>query len=570
MASINWQDWGESAFKESKESGKPVLLSISAAWCHWCHVMDQRSYADPRIIEIINRDYVPVRVDTDREPDINTRYNMGGWPSTVFLTSDRDVLTGATYMPPDQMLIVLDRVSSAYVEQNSELLEKAKQARVETEESFRQATGGASKAGDVDKVLEMLRSSYDPLNGGFGTSQKFPYPAALELLLFSFETTGNLDDLKMATDTLDAMITGEMFDKVEGGMFRYATKRDWTEPHYEKLLADNARMAFVLLDAYRLAEKEDYLNTAKQAFSYMESTLMDSKTGLFHGSQDADENYYQADEDGRKKLPKPKTDTALYVDSNAMLAVAYVKLYGVAKDPIARDKALRIVASLDYKVRAKDGSIAHYLEGGKAHEYGILSDAANLVFANLTCCEATGDETYIRTVKETLEMVFAEFGSDTGAFFDVSETRAKKRGLTRYSTPIEENSLLAMAFVKLADLTEDEAYRLSAKRVLDALSGQYENYGIMSSIYATAVGVFSATPLLVTINAEPGTEEADALIEASLGSCGLNCTVRTVEAEGEEASASLCLGSSCRIRVTDPDDLSQALQDVAAENLVGR
>lgn len=565
MANIDWRNWGEAAFKESKESGKPVLLSISAVWCHWCHVMDQRSYSDPRIIEIINRDYIPVRADTDREPDVNTRYNMGGWPSTVFLTSERDVLTGATYMPPDQMLTVLERVSSAYIEQNHELMEKARHARVETEESFRQAACGASKAADVDKALEMLRSSYDPLNAGFGTSQKFPYPAALELLLFSFETTANIDDLKMATDTLDAMIAGEMFDKVEGGMFRYATKRDWTEPHYEKLLGDNARMAFVLLDAYRLSENEDYLNIARQAFGYMENNLMDPKTGLFHGSQDADEAYYLADAEGRKKLTAPKIDSALYTDSNAMLACSYVKLYGVGKEPMAKDRALRIVAVLDYKCKAKDGSIAHYMEGGKAHEFGLLADAANLIFANLACCEATGDETYIRTVKEMLETVFAQFGSEVGAFFDVGESRAKKRGLTRYSTPIEDNSVLAMAFVKLADITEDEAYRLSARRVLDALSAQYENYGIMASIYAIAVGVFSATPMLVTVNAEPGTEEADALIEASLGACGLNCTVRTIETDGEEPAASLCLGTSCRIRVTDPDDLAQALQDVAAE-----
>lgn len=564
MASINWRNWGEPAFKESKESGKPVLLSISATWCHWCHVMDQRSYSDPRIIEIMNRDYIPVRVDTDREPDINTRYNMGGWPSTVFLTGDHDVLTGATYMPPDQMLIVLDRVSTAYIEQNHELMEKARQARLETEESFRQAAGGASKAADVDRILETLRSSYDPLNAGFGTSQKFPHPVALQLLLFSFETTGNVDDLKMATDTLDAMIEGEVFDKVEGGIFRYATKRDWTEPHYEKLLSDNAKMAYALLDAYRLTGKDSYLETARQVFEYLETTLMHSKTGLFHGSQDADKGYYEAGVEERKKLAAPSIDPALYTDSNAMLACSYVKLYGVGKDPMARDKALRIVASLNCKVKSTHGSVAHYIADGKAHEFGVLGDAVNLVFANLACCEATGDETYIRTVKEMLEAVFAEFGSEQGAFFDIGENRAKKRGLSRYSTPIEENSMLAMAFIKLADMTEDEAYRLSSKRVLDALSAQYDSYGIMAAIYALALGILSSPPMLVTINAEPGTEEADALIGASLGSCGMNCTVRTVENEGEEAAASLCLGKSCRIRVTDPDDLSQALQEIQA------
>ncbi len=566
MANINWRRWGVAAFEEAKGSGKPVLLSISAVWCHWCHAMDQRTYSDPRVIEVINRDYIPVRADTDREPDINTRYNMGGWPSTVFLTSDRDVMTGATYMPPDQMLIVLERVASAYKEQNHDLMEKAKQARQDTEDSFRQTSGGASRVGDVDKVLNVLREAYDPLDAGFGTHQKFPYPAALQLLLFSFETTGNAEDLKMATDTLNAMIEGQMFDKIEGGMFRYATKRDWSDPHYEKILADNARMAYVLLDAYRLAGDNAYLDTARSIFGYMERTLMDSKTGLFHGSQDADEDYYLSDSEQRKQMTAPAVDPAMYTDSNAMAACAYVKLYGVGKDPIARDKALRIVASLDGLTKIGDGGIAHYIEDGEAREYGILSDAANLVFANLVCCEATGDESYIRTVQEMLESVFSHFGADNSAFYDISESRAGDRGLSLYTTPIEENSIVALAFIKLADLTEDEAYRLSSKRVLDHLSGAFENYGIMASVYGLAAGVLGSTPMLVTVNAEPGTEEADALIGASLASCGLNCTVRTIETDGEP-SASLCLGTSCRIKVTDPDDLSQALQDVAAEAL---
>lgn len=577
MAAINWREWGEPAFEESRQSGKPVLLSISAVWCHWCHVMDQRSYSDPRVIEMIERDYVAIRADTDREPDINARYNMGGWPSTVFLTSDRDVLTGATYMPPDQMLVVLERVATAYREQNHELMERAREAREETEESFRAASDSQARPADVDKALEMLRSAYDPLNGGFGTSQKFPYPAALELLLFSYETTGNTSDLQMATETLDAMLSGEVFDKVEGGMYRYATRRDWTSPHYEKLLGDNARMAFVLLDAYRIAGTSAYLDAAKGIFSYAESTLMDEATGLFHGSQDADEDYYTAEAEGRKRLSRPKIDQALYTDSNAALARAYVKLYGTAKDLQARDKALRIVSALNQMTRPLPGSppekegvggIAHYIEDGEPQQFGILTDAVNLVLANLACCEATGDDSYIRFTQELLERMFNDFGAENGAFYDVSDERAKQRSLNRYSTPIDDNSSVAMSFVKLADLTEDEAYRLSAKKVLDAMSDQFENYGIMASGYALALAVLSATPLLVTVHASPGTEEADALIQASLGNCGVNCTVRTVEAEGEEAAASLCLGNVCRIRVSDPTELGQALAEVTSESLI--
>lgn len=565
MQNIAWRGWGDAAFAESKESGKPVLLSISAGWCHWCHVMDQKTYSDPRVIEIVNRDYIPIRADADREPDINTRYNMGGWPSTVFLTAERDVLTGATYLPPDQMMLVLESVSSAYVEQTDELREKAKQARADTEESFRQASAGTAAAGDVGKALDILRSSYDAQHGGFGTSQKFPHPPALELLMSSYESTGNAADLKMVTDTLDSMIAGEVFDSIEGGMFRYATHQDWTAPHYEKLLSDNARIATVLLDAYRLTGSATYLETARQVFSYLEKSLMDLRTGLFHGSQDAGEEYYKADAGGRASLTAPKVDSAVYVDSNAILARAYLRLYGIGKDVAARDKALRIVGNLNHLDRTEEGCVCHYVEAGEPRVFGILSDAAELVLSNVACAEATGDETYIRVAQELLESVFSEFGSEAWGFYDVSATRAETRGLTRYSTPMEENSALAIAFVKLADMTEDEAYRLSARRVLDALAAQTENYGIIASSYAFALAMLDAAPVLVTVHAYPGTEEADAFIQASLGACSLNCTVRTVPLEQGEPGVTVCLGSTCRIRVTDPEEVAKALEGLAAD-----
>lgn len=567
MANIKWRSWSKSAFEEAAEAGKPVLLAIGAGWCHWCHVMDDRTYSDPRVIDLINKNFVPIRVDSDREPDINTRYNMGGWPSTVFLTADCDVITGATYLPPDQMISVLDRVSSAYSEQLDEIKNKAKQARIDTEEAFRSAGGGNSSPEDVEKALDLLRSSYDSEHGGFGTSQKFPHPSALAFLLTLYESRGGEQDLLMVTDTLDAILAGEMFDPVEGGMYRYATRPDWTAPHTEKLLSENARMASVFLDAYRVTEKTEYREAARNLFAYMEGNLMDPEIGLFYGSQEASEEYYSADAQTRKSLTPPRIDEAFYTDSNAILARAYLKLYGVGRVVDARDKALRIVNQLNHLGRSECGTVPHYVEGGAAHAHGLLSDSAELVLANVACAEATGDDAYVRAAQELLESIFDAFGSDSGAFYDVSEARAEFRGLTRYSTPIEENAALAMSFIKLADLTEDEAYRLSAKRVLDALAGQFENYGIMACSYATVLEVLNSTPLLVTIHADPGTEEADAFIQTSLGACGANCTIRTVPTEGEAPAASVCLGSVCRIRVTDPEELAQSLSEVAAESM---
>src|ERR1700738_538684 len=179
-AEINWHPWSASAFEEAKQTGRPILLSISAVWCHWCHVMDETTYSHPGIIDLINRDYVPIRVDNDVRPDINQRYNMGGWPSTAFLTSSGDILTGATYMPPDQMADALSRVAGYYHTHQPEIASRILESRKRT------GGGAARSAGPLDEdlvasILEAVKNAYDAEYGGGGNPPKFPPNDAVPL-----------------------------------------------------------------------------------------------------------------------------------------------------------------------------------------------------------------------------------------------------------------------------------------------------------------------------------------------------------------------------------------------------
>src|SRR5213080_3789112 len=128
---INWQPWSPEAFERATGEDKPILLSISAVWCHWCHVMDETSYSDSRVIAAINERFVPVRVDNDRRPDVNARYNQGGWPTTAFLAPAGELLAGATYMPPEQMLGALDQIANFYKENRAHIEERAVDLREE-------------------------------------------------------------------------------------------------------------------------------------------------------------------------------------------------------------------------------------------------------------------------------------------------------------------------------------------------------------------------------------------------------------------------------------------------------
>ena len=134
-AEIAWNEWGDAAFERARREGKPVLLGISAVWCHWCHVMDETSYSDDGVIRLINDNYVAVRVDNDQRPDVNARYNMGGWPTTAFLTPDGEIITGATYVPPTQMINLMRQVLQAYRGNKEALLEQAAEVVRRREES---------------------------------------------------------------------------------------------------------------------------------------------------------------------------------------------------------------------------------------------------------------------------------------------------------------------------------------------------------------------------------------------------------------------------------------------------
>ena len=127
---VNWREWGRDAFGEAERDGKLVLLDISAVWCHWCHVMDETTYSDPEVIQLINDRYIAIRVDNDERPDVNRRYNLGGWPTTAFLTPDGELLTGGTYIPPAQMRGYLNQVSDAYTNSKDQILQPGKRNEI--------------------------------------------------------------------------------------------------------------------------------------------------------------------------------------------------------------------------------------------------------------------------------------------------------------------------------------------------------------------------------------------------------------------------------------------------------
>ena len=240
---------GRAPFERAARERKPVLLAIGASWCHGCAVMDRTTYSVPEIVSAINERCVPVRVDADRRPDINDRYNLDGWPTTAFLTPSGEVLTGSTYVVPDQMARMLDggrrRAGSAVRRADGPRRRgRAGPARAPAAATVRARPVGARLADRADPGAAR--------SGVRRVRRRRQVPARLARCawrLRAYEITRDERLEALLTRTFDAMAWGGIFDEVDGGFFRYAAGREWTRPHTEKMLEDQAAMVGLLLDA---------------------------------------------------------------------------------------------------------------------------------------------------------------------------------------------------------------------------------------------------------------------------------------------------------------------------------
>ncbi len=524
---IRWRPWGEPAFEEARRLGRPVLLSLSAVWCHWCHVMDETSYSDPRVIAAINEHFVPVRVDNDRHPDINRRYNMGGWPTTAFLAASGDVLTGATYLPPDQLLESLARVKAFF---------DGNRAKIVALESERAADGdGAALArftgrpldrdrallalegdpevpGDVPaEVALQVLNSYDPLHGGLGTEPKFPQADAFGLLLaygsLRDSAAGGMDAVgesplapqgrvwEAVRTTLTAMASGGLYDDVEGGFFRYATRRDWTVPHYEKMLEDNARLVLLYLEAALIATEHDlgdqelYRRVAAGSVDYLVAGLWREDLPALGGSQDADEEYYRLDAAGRSGRPSPFVDRTVYVDWNALGARALLRAAAVLEQPELADRALRLLDHLHASARHGD-AMAHYLLPGAAAGQGapLLTDQVAAATAFLDAYEHTSERRWLRRAHRLMEWTCEHLGAPDGRLVDRLALPGASAGLLAQPVPaLDENAAAAEALLRLEAYTGETRPRERALEILAAWTTQYRQYGVAASAYAQAL-----------------------------------------------------------------------------------
>lgn len=298
---VNWYPWGEEAFEKAQKEDKPIFLSIGYSTCHWCHVMEHESFEDPDVAELMNDTFVSIKVDREERPDIDNIYMTvcqmmtggGGWPLTIIMTPDKKPFFAGTYFPKESRFgrvgfkDLIKNVDSALHNKRDEFEESAANITNTLNEAVGVSPEGEADSSIIDTAYTWFEERYDNVNGGFGSSPKFPTPHNLLFLLRYWNRTGDEKALHMVVHKLKAMRMGGIYDHLGFGFHRYSTDKEWKVPHFEKMLYDQAMLALANLEIYQATKEEQYKQTAEEIFAYVLRDMTD-ETGGFYSAEDAD------------------------------------------------------------------------------------------------------------------------------------------------------------------------------------------------------------------------------------------------------------------------------------------
>ena len=461
---VEWTDWGPEAFARAKREKKAILLDGSAAWCHWCHVMDETTYRDPTVGKLLRERFIPVRFDVDEHPDLAERYGAWGWPATILLSADASELGKYRgYLPPEELRGILEHLDGA--------------AAPATHTAFDDAAPRPEALGFVAALaIHSMDGFYDSEQGGWGMRRKAPLSANAELELRR-ASHGDPQALGRATFSLKAQRA--LIDPVWGGIYQYSAASDWKSPHFEKLMTYQAPALEAAARAYQASGDPTLLDDARHIAGYLLHFLR-SPQGAFYANQDADLGahdergrfldghlYYARDDAGRRALGLPWVDTHVYAHENGLAIAALCALYEASGDAAslaaAREAAGAVLAS---HVDA-DGAVRH-----EATSKGprLLADAASLG-RGLTClARVTGDAGYREAAIRIARGLEVLRDPATGALWEHTADPDATGVFARRAHPFAHNVASARFLGALTRLTGDPAWAARGRDALAAVA----------------------------------------------------------------------------------------------------
>jgi uncharacterized protein YyaL (SSP411 family) len=465
-----WDSWSPDAFARAKREKRHILVHGAAEWCHWCHVMEETTYRDPRVGQILRDKFVAIRVDIDSRPDIADRYGDWGWPATILLGPDAEELGKFRgYLPADEMLANLAALEGARpIASEDSVLPRSRPAPAEA-----LAWIGAESARDLDEY-------YDDKEGGWGVRQKAPLGDAVS---FELRRAAHGDELALRRAMFTLEKQAVLIDPVWGGIYQYSAAGDWNEPHYEKLMSFQAENLTAYARAYAITKDQATLKRARDIARYLD-TFLSNREGAFLVSQDADvgshdqrasfidgDVYFRLDDAARRKLGIPRIDDHVYGDTNGMAIAALASLFEATGDASVRDRAERAAKLLLRTHVDADGRVAH--DPGATRKVYFLSDAAHLGYGLARLAEVSKDPALRDAAHRIAEGIVRDLTAEDGALWAHTADPDAVGVFARRRKPFPENSTAARLFAAIGRLTADHAWHTRARQTLAAIASPH-------------------------------------------------------------------------------------------------
>jgi uncharacterized protein len=602
---VDWYPWGEQALARAREEDKPILLSVGYAACHWCHVMAHESFEDEATAALMNEHFVPVKVDREERPDVDSIYmdavvwltGHGGWPMTVFLTPDGRPFYGGTYFPPEprhglpSFRQLLQAVAEAWRERRADILRDAGAITERLNQSAAPSRDPLTSSLLADAVRG-LRDQFDPEWGGFGNAPKFPPASALEFLL-------RRGELELVTKTLDAMAAGGMYDLVGGGFHRYSVDRQWLVPHFEKMLYDNALLVPVYLHSWLVTANDRYREVAEETLDYMLRDLRLEEGGLA-SAEDADTDgvegltYTWTEDDDvprellqpfehgrfilrgtldpetrtrlfelREQRPRPLRDDKAVASWNGLALAALAEAGRRLDRSDYLDGARALAEFLLGPLSSDDGRLFRSWRGGQAKHVGVLEDYADVANGMYELHVATGESGWLDEARRLALLAVDLFADERrGAFFrtprDGEELVARKKDFDDQPTP-SGNSMLAYVLLRLARIWGDAELERKAVDVFRFVAPMLSSAPSAFGHALTALELHFSPPRELAVVGPPDSDVARAALAPfdpnAVVAFGPSDAVPLLQGKGfvdGRPAVYVCENLACQAPITEP------------------
>jgi uncharacterized protein len=448
---LDWQPWSAGIFEKAKAEGRFVILDLEAVWCHWCHVMEETTYQDKKVVALLRSKYLTVRVDQDANPDLSNRYGDWGWPATIVFGPDgTEIVKRRGYIEPENMAsllaaIIADPTPGPSVGEDIQVIPSETAVLTEAQRQ---------------ELLARSRAAYDDTSGGWGDVHKFIDAESMELEIAASEK-GDANAARRAKQTFDSALN--LLDREDGGLYQYSDAQDWTSPHYEKIMWYQASGLRHYALAYAHWKDPKYLQAASGVYRYL-TTALSSPDGAFYTSQDADvdaklpgKDYYALSAEARRKLGRqPRIDTKIYARENGWAISGLVAFANVTNDEIALMRA-EAAARWIMSNRSLDGGGFRHGDTDRGGPY--LGDTLAMGQATLDLYAATGRREWLTAAQRAGDWINSRFKDPAGGFLTTLAPEASLATFLKPSKPLDEQVMATRFANRLHRYFGSQTYR---------------------------------------------------------------------------------------------------------------